>query len=80
MIRYHLKSLMEDWSFQHRERLTIEKIAADTNIHRSTLSKIANTIGYSTTTDIIDRLCDFFDCGVADLMEFVKVKKDKNQS
>ncbi|BBN59230.1 helix-turn-helix domain-containing protein [Hydrogenovibrio marinus] len=40
--------------------------------YRVTLSKLINQKGYSTTTENIDKLCDFFDCEVQDVMQKVK--------
>ena len=42
-----------------------------TGIDCSTLSKILNLKGYSTGTDILDRLCGYFDCRIEDLIERV---------
>ncbi len=72
MIRYRLRELMADYQFKTNNRLTFDELAKTTNIHRTTLSKIANHRSYNTTTDNIDRLCEFFDCEVGDLMEYLK--------
>lgn len=52
--------------------MTIEEVAQATDVHRTTLSKIANTVGYSTTTDILDALCNYFDCEIEDMAEHIK--------
>jgi len=72
MIRYRLRELMAEYQFKTGSRLTFDELAKATQIHRTTLSKIANTRSYNTTTDNIDRLCKFFKCQVGDLMEFVE--------
>jgi len=72
MIRYRLRELMADYQFKNNNRLTFDELAKTTNIHRTTLSKIANHRSYNTTTDNIDRLCEFFDCEVGELMEYLK--------
>jgi len=71
LIRFRLKELIADKEFQLGHRLTLETIAKETGIHRTTLSKIANHRGYNTTTDNIDKLCDFFGCPVDRLLEHV---------
>lgn len=71
MIRYRLREQMADYQFKTGKRLTFDELAKETGIHRTTLSKIANTRSYNTTTDNIDRLCGFFKCQVGDLMEYV---------
>lgn len=71
MIRYRLRELMADYQFRTGSRLTFDELAKETGIHRTTLSKIANTRSYNTTTDNIDKLCQFFKCQVGDLMQHV---------
>ena len=71
MIRYRLRELMADYQFRTGSRLTFDELAKETGIHRTTLSKIANTRSYNTTTDNIDKLCQFFKCQVGDLMQYV---------
>lgn len=72
MIRYRLRELMADYQFRTGTRLTFDELAKETGIHRTTLSKIANTRSYNTTTDNIDSLCRFFKCQVGDLMQYVE--------
>ncbi len=50
---------MADHQFKTEKRLTFDELAKETEIHRTTLSKIANHRSYNTTTDNIDRLCKF---------------------
>jgi len=71
MIRFRLKELIADLEFRTGQRVTLEEISKATGIHRTTLSKIANTRGYNTTTDNVDKICAFFDCKVEQLMERV---------
>lgn len=72
MFRFRLKELIADKAFKDGRRITIEEVAKATGVHRTTLSKIANTIGYSTTTEILDALCNYFDCEIGDLAEHIK--------
>ena len=71
MIRFRLKELVADREFSIGRRVTFEEIAKATDIHRTTLSKIASQRGYNTTTNNIDSLCKFFGCPVERLMEYV---------
>lgn len=71
MIRFRLKERIADWEFKEGRNLTLAEIAKETGIHRTTLSKIANIRSYNTTTDNIDKLCQFFKSDVKDLMEVV---------
>lgn len=71
MIRFRLKELVAEKEFQEERRITFEEISKVTGIHRTTLSKIANQIGYNTTTDVIDKLCRYLGVGVGDLAQYV---------
>jgi putative transcriptional regulator len=53
----------------------LTELAEAIGVNRTTLSKMVNVRGYSTVTDNIDKLCDYFGCQVQDLMEFVKEDK-----
>lgn len=70
MIRYRLKELLAEKEFQERRRITYEEIARETGIHRTTLSKVANQVGYNTTTDVLDKLCKYLGVQVGDLAEY----------
>lgn len=79
MFRFRLKELIADKAFKEGRRITIEEVAKATGVHRTTLSKIANTIGYSTTTEILDALCNYFDCEIGDLAEHIKDTPSEEQ-
>lgn len=72
MLRFKLKELIAKKEFAEGRQITLKEIAAETGINRMTLSKIVNHKGYSTVTDNIDKLCNYFDCDVEDLVERVK--------
>jgi putative transcriptional regulator len=69
MIRYKLGELLEKRQFQTGKRITIQEIAASTGVNRTTLSKILNHKGYVTGTDILDKLCKYFECDLSALVE-----------
>ncbi|MBU0587150.1 MAG: helix-turn-helix transcriptional regulator [Gammaproteobacteria bacterium] len=71
MIRFKLGEMMEKKQFAEGRRVTINEIATATGLNRMTLSKILNQKGYGTGTETVDRLCQYFDCKVEDLMEHV---------
>lgn len=62
---------MAEKQFREGRRITLGEIAEATGIHRTTLSKIANVRGYNTTTDVLDRLCEYFACPISALIEHV---------
>ena len=71
MIRFKLGEQLEKKQFRDSRRITMQDVTEATGINRSTLSKILNQKGYSTGTDVLDRLCTYFGCGIADLVEHV---------
>ena len=74
MIRFRLKELIAEKEFRERRVITMTEVAAQTRINRMTLSKIANHPGYSTVTDSLDRLCDYFGCRLEQLAEHIPNK------
>ena len=76
MIRFRLKELIADMEFREGKRITLGDVAQSTGISRPTLSRIANQRGYSTTTDVLDKLCMYFGCDLVDLAEVV-TKEDR---
>jgi putative transcriptional regulator len=69
VIRFKLAELIEKRQFQEARRITVQEVAEATGVNRMTLSKILNHKGYSTGTDILDKLCTYFACRVEDLVE-----------
>jgi putative transcriptional regulator len=71
VIRFKLAEQIEKKQFQESRRITVQEVAEATGVNRMTLSKILNHKGYSTGTDILDRLCTYFGCRVEELIEHV---------
>jgi len=71
MIRFRLKELLADKAFRERRVVTLAEVAEVTGIHRITLSKIANHVGYNTGTDNLDKLCEYFGCRLEELAQHV---------
>ena len=71
MIRFRLGRLMEEFEFKNQRRLTFTELAQRTGIIRTTLSRMAGPVPFNTTTDNLDKLCDFFGCLVGELAEHV---------
>ena len=71
MIRFRLSELIADAQFRSGRRITLLEIAEATGINRMTLSRMTNVRGYSTSTDTIDKLCQFFGCDVGDVAGYV---------
>jgi putative transcriptional regulator len=46
----------------------MKDVSEATGIHPVTLSKIAKNRGYNPTLELIDKLCEYFDCELTDLL------------
>jgi putative transcriptional regulator len=51
--------------------VNISEVAQATGINRMTLSKIANHPGFSTVTENLDKLCNYFSCQLGSLAEHI---------
>lgn len=71
LIRFRLAELVSDKAFKERRVISLVEIAEVTGIHRATLSKMANQPGSNIGSEIIDKLCKYFDCQPGDLMTYV---------
>jgi len=77
MIRFRLSELIAEKQFSLGRRLTINEVAEATGINRITLSRMMNRKGYSTVTDNLDKLCEYFDCQTGDVVVYVKDMPDE---
>ena len=76
MIRFRLKQMIAEKEFQLGRHLTIKEVSERTGINRITLSKILNQPGHSTTTENIDRLCQYFECPVEKIMTHIPINEE----
>ena len=63
--------LLDDKRFNENRKITINEVAEETGIGRATLTRIANQQGYAVGTNIIDKLCGYFNCDVSDILQRV---------
>ena len=68
MIRVRLKEMLTEKEFRDGISVTMKDVSKATGIHPVTLSKIGKNRGYNPSLDIIDRLCEYFDCAINDLL------------
>jgi putative transcriptional regulator len=71
VIRFKIKELIAKKEFAEGRRITIGEVANAAGIHRMTLSKMINQRGYNTSSENMNRLCEYFDCRLEDLAEYV---------
>lgn len=71
VIRYRLKELIADKSFKEGRVITLAEVASESGVHRSTLSKLSNEKGYKTNTEILDKLCKYFECETGEVVVYI---------
>jgi len=77
MIRIKLRHLLEDKAFSEKRKITLNEVSDQTGISRATLNRVANIIGYNTNTDTINLLCQYFECGLCELCEYIDDHTEK---
>ena len=77
MIKFKLKELLARQEFDTSESISIIELSKMLDISKNTLYRIANSKGsYNTTTENIEKLCNYFNCTPNEFMIFVPDKSD----
>ncbi len=71
MIYIQIKELMTEKMAAWGRRITLNELANATGISRMTLSRMINNQGHSTVTSHLDKLCQFFECEIHELIRYV---------
>lgn len=71
MIKIHLSRILGE------KRITQAELARQTDIRPSTISEIYNEIAERLNINHIDRICEYLDCDVTDLIEYIPDKQKK---
>ena len=72
MIQCRLWELMAAKSRKERRRITYDDIFFSTRISKTALTRLANDREKRVAINIIDRLCDYFDCQPGELFVFAR--------
>lgn len=72
MIKCHLSELMG------KKKLKIADLARETGLHRNTITLLYKEEATRIELEAIERLCNYFNCGVGDLFELVPDKEQAN--
>ena len=72
LIRFRLTELIADKAFKERRVVPLSEVAAATGIHRATLSKIANQPRTNISTDLVDKLCRYFECQPGNVLTYIE--------
>ena len=71
MIYIEIKEMMKAKAAAWGRKITLNELANSTGISRMTLSRMINNRGYSTVTSHLDKLCQFFECELTELIRYV---------
>lgn len=71
MIYIQIKEVMRIKAAAWERRITLNELAKETGISRMTSSRIIHNQGYSTVTSHLDKLCQFFECELHELIKYV---------
>ena len=71
MVRCHLARLMGE------HKLKIADVARETGLNRNTVSLLYKETAKKVDLEAMDKLCALFQCGVADLFEYVDERGGK---
>lgn len=71
MIYLNIQGLIASRKEQWERKITLTEVADVTGISRMTLHRMIRQEGYNTVTDHLDKLCEFFDCDLTELISYV---------
>ena len=79
MIRYKIRELIQKKYDEEGQKITLSYLADQVGIQSSAMSKIVKNQGYNTRMSTIEALCEFFNCRVEDVIEFIPDNETKNK-
>ncbi len=65
MIKIHLSRILGE------KRITQAELSRQTGIRPSTISEIYNEITERLNIEHLDRICEYLDCSITDLIEYI---------
>ena len=71
MIKIHLSRILGE------KRITQAELARQTGIRPSTISDIYNEMTERLNINHIDRICEYLNCSITDLIEYIPDKQKK---
>ncbi len=71
MIKCHLSRLMGD------KKVRVADVAKALDIHRNTITLLYNETATRIDLKVMDKLCEYFECKIEDLFEYIP-EKDKS--
>jgi len=71
MIKIHLSRILGE------KRITQAELARQTGIRPSTINDIYNEIAERLNIDYLDRICEYLECNITDLIEYIPNRQKK---
>ena len=71
MIKIHLSRLLGE------KRISQAELSRQTGIRPSTINDMYNEIAERVNLDYLDRICEYLDCSLSDLMEYIPNQQKK---
>lgn len=65
------------WKMLIDKKMFKKDLAAKLNISSATMAKMGK--GESVSMDVMERICEYMDCNIGDIMSFEKDNKDGNE-
>ncbi|WP_374758547.1 helix-turn-helix domain-containing protein [uncultured Deefgea sp.] len=72
MVKCHLSKIMGE------RRIKISDLARDTGLNRGTLTRLYHETAERIELDVVDALCTYFSCGIAELFEHLPNSAEKS--
>ena len=73
MIKIHLSRILGE------KRISQAELARQTGIRPSTISEIYNEIAERLNINHIDKICEYLECDITDLIEYIPNKQQKTE-
>lgn len=71
MITLQLKDLIASSKIRWGRNVTLTEISSKSGISRMTLHRMLGQADYSYSSNHLDKLCEFFECEIQDLVKYV---------
>lgn len=69
MIKCHLSKIMGE------RKLKISDVSNETGINRGTITRLYHETAVRVEFDVLEQLCNYFECGIEELLEIQKEGK-----
>ncbi len=71
MLHFHIRELIAAKEVAERRKITVQEVADACGINRMTISKLLQLRESTTSTETLDKLCQYFSCPIEKLVTYV---------